>query len=223
MSSEIRDLRKQRGLTQKEAAEKLDMNPRTFGAYERGERTPDYKTMDKIRRTLGSKELDTLGDDARSTHIKKYQVADSDKPSTVYIDDMLIQVGEQMPDTSEAMAHHVNTRWMGPWLDASLVLARDVEKIDGPGRYIIRWAEGNDKVVMECWRHSDTHIAVRTHAPEKTVLFEEVGMEDGLTHLIREDGHELHIEVLGRVVYPSDNVRQMTQGMADTVPPHLRG
>jgi len=50
--NEIKSLRKQRGLTQKEAAEKLDMNARTFGSYERGERTPDYKTMDRIRRVL---------------------------------------------------------------------------------------------------------------------------------------------------------------------------
>lgn len=52
--SEITQLREQAGLTQKEAADKLDMKTRTFGSYERGERTPDYKTMDRIRQVLGN-------------------------------------------------------------------------------------------------------------------------------------------------------------------------
>jgi len=51
--NEIKKLREQSGLTQKEAAEKVGINDRTFGSYERGERTPDYKTMDRIRRVLG--------------------------------------------------------------------------------------------------------------------------------------------------------------------------
>jgi transcriptional regulator with XRE-family HTH domain len=51
--SEIKELRDQTNLTQQEAAEACDINPTTFGAYERGDRTPDFRTMDKIRRVLG--------------------------------------------------------------------------------------------------------------------------------------------------------------------------
>jgi len=52
-NSEIRSLRLEAGLTQKKAAEKLGLKLNTYGSYERGERTPDYKTMDHIRETLG--------------------------------------------------------------------------------------------------------------------------------------------------------------------------
>jgi len=53
MQNEIRELRTKAGLTQREAAKKLDLKLNTYGSYERGERTPDYKTMDHIRETLG--------------------------------------------------------------------------------------------------------------------------------------------------------------------------
>jgi len=53
MPNEIRELRTKAGLTQREAADKLGLNLNTFGSYERGERTPDYKTMDHIREVLG--------------------------------------------------------------------------------------------------------------------------------------------------------------------------
>jgi len=59
--NEIKQLREQSGLTQKEAADRLNMNDRTFGAYVRGERTPDYKTMDRIRRVLGTGETTPAG------------------------------------------------------------------------------------------------------------------------------------------------------------------
>jgi len=50
---ELRELRHRAGLTQKEAAEELGLKLNTYGSYERGERTPDYNTMDHIRETLG--------------------------------------------------------------------------------------------------------------------------------------------------------------------------
>lgn len=53
MPHEIRELRKKAELTQKQAAEELGLKLNTYGSYERGERTPDYKTMDHIREVLG--------------------------------------------------------------------------------------------------------------------------------------------------------------------------
>jgi len=71
--NEIKQLREESGLTQKEAADCLNMNDRTFGAYERGERTPDYKTMDKIRRVLGSGKATPAGA-ALSEHVRRVRV-----------------------------------------------------------------------------------------------------------------------------------------------------
>jgi transcriptional regulator with XRE-family HTH domain len=53
MQNEIRELRDRAGLTQREAAEECGLKLNTYGSYERGERTPDYKTMDHIRDVLG--------------------------------------------------------------------------------------------------------------------------------------------------------------------------
>jgi len=44
---EIRQMREAADLTQEQAAERLDMNPRTYGAYEREERDVSYKQMKK--------------------------------------------------------------------------------------------------------------------------------------------------------------------------------
>lgn len=54
-AQKIRQLRRATGLPQRESAEKLDITPTTFGAYERGDGAPDYKTkiMDKIRSEIG--------------------------------------------------------------------------------------------------------------------------------------------------------------------------
>jgi transcriptional regulator with XRE-family HTH domain len=58
--NEVKELRESSGLTQEEAAEKLHINPSTLASYEQGRRTPDYKTMDKIRRELGSSQVSNI-------------------------------------------------------------------------------------------------------------------------------------------------------------------
>jgi transcriptional regulator with XRE-family HTH domain len=210
---EIRKLRDKAGLTQKQAAERLDMNERTYGSYERDERDISYRQMKKIRRVLGGR-VENVKPPTYYTHVKQYPVADSDKsPAKIYVDAELIPL-DRMPD--KGTAHYVNSRWMEPWMSASMVLAEPVSQIDGPGRYVVRWADGDDKVVVEAWRHSENKICVRFHAPERRVLFEEVGRENGATVFRREDGSEIRVEVLGCVVFPDASTQMMTEGMADT-------
>jgi len=209
---EIRQMREAADLTQEQAAERLDMNPRTYGAYEREERDVSYKQMKKIRRELGGR-VEKVNAPKYDTHVKQYPVADSGKSSTVYVDSQIIPV-DRMPD--KGTAHYVNSRWMGPWMSASMVLAEPVSQIDGPGRYVVRWAGGSDKIVIEAWRHSESKVCVRFHAPERRVLFEEVGRENGATVFCREDGSEVRVEVLGAVVFPDASAQMMTEGMADT-------
>jgi transcriptional regulator with XRE-family HTH domain len=219
---EIRQMREAADLTQEQAAEKLDMNPRTYGAYEREERDVSYKQMKKIRRELGGR-VEKVNAPSYDTHVKQYPVADSGKSSTVYIDSQIIPVDGNMPDPHEATAHHVNTRFMGPWMDSDLVLAREVEQIDGPGRYVIRWADGEDKTVVEAWRHSNEEICVRFHAPERQAIMKEVGLENGVTVFQKKDGSKIDVEVLGVVVFPDDNTQIMTEGMADTAARIING
>jgi len=216
---EIRQMREAADLTQEQAAERLDMNPRTYGAYEREERDVSYKQMKKIRRELGGR-VEKVNAPTYDTHVKQYPVADSGKSSTVYVDSQIIPV-DRMPD--KGTAHYVNSRWMGPWMSASMVLAEPVSQIDGPGRYVVRWAGGSDKIVIEAWRHSENKICVRFHAPERRILFEEVGRENGATIFRREDGSEIRVEVLGAVVFPDSSTQIMTEGMADTASRIING
>ncbi|MGM2820537.1 helix-turn-helix domain-containing protein [Bacillus cereus group sp. Bce001] len=44
----IRNLRKQKGITQKELAQSLQLSESTIGMYERNERQPDYNTLIRI-------------------------------------------------------------------------------------------------------------------------------------------------------------------------------
>jgi len=44
----IRDLRKQKGITQKELAQLLQLSESTIGMYERNERQPDYNSLIRI-------------------------------------------------------------------------------------------------------------------------------------------------------------------------------
>jgi len=212
---EIRALRDRAGLTQEEAAEKLDMKTRTYGAYEREERDVSYKQMQKIRRVLGAR-VETSVTRSYGKNVKQYPVADSGESSTVLIDTQIINVEGRMPEPDQAEVHRVNTRWMGPWMSADMALVQSKSRIDGPGRYVVRWADGEDKVVLEAWRYGESKVCVRTHAPENKTVFEEVEQNVGLTVFRRDDGTELNIEVIGKVVFPDDDVQLMTEGMADT-------
>lgn len=52
LPEKIKEARKKAGLSQKELAEKLDMNLRTYGSYERGERDVSTAVLLKICKTL---------------------------------------------------------------------------------------------------------------------------------------------------------------------------
>lgn len=52
LPDKIKEARKKAGLSQKELAEKLDMNLRTYGSYERGERDVSTAILLKICKTL---------------------------------------------------------------------------------------------------------------------------------------------------------------------------
>jgi len=215
-SDEMRALRDRAGLTQEEASEKLDMKTRTYGAYERGERSISYEQMRKVRRVLGG-QIEPVPNTRHIGDVLQYPVAnDGGESSTVFIDPNIINVEGSMPDPSEAKAYRVNSRWMGPWMSSDMALVREKRRIDGPGRYVVEWSQGSDKIVIEAWRYGEEKVCVRTHAPRKETIFEEVEHHDNYTLFRREDGTEIRGRVIGQVVFPSDDVQLMTEGMADT-------
>lgn len=51
-SKRLKLLRKNKGLTQQELAEKIDVKPSTIGMYEQGRREPDGDTLKKLSKVL---------------------------------------------------------------------------------------------------------------------------------------------------------------------------
>ena len=51
-STVFKNLRKDNNLTQAELAKKLGVAPSTVGMYERGQREPDFETLEKIANAL---------------------------------------------------------------------------------------------------------------------------------------------------------------------------
>lgn len=52
LGEKLRHLRKERGLTQQELAEKVMVAPSTIGMYEQGRREPDTATLSKLSQVL---------------------------------------------------------------------------------------------------------------------------------------------------------------------------
>lgn len=65
LPEKIKEARKKAGLSQKELAEKLDMNLRTYGSYERGERDVSTAVLLKICKTLNISSDYLLGRDEK--------------------------------------------------------------------------------------------------------------------------------------------------------------
>jgi len=56
----VRELRKEKGLSQEELAEKVKVDVRTIVAIETGKRNPTFKTIDKIAKSLKIKSKELL-------------------------------------------------------------------------------------------------------------------------------------------------------------------
>ncbi len=53
IAQKLKEIRKQRGITQEEAANFLEVKRQTYGAYERGVSTPDSPTLKKLADYFG--------------------------------------------------------------------------------------------------------------------------------------------------------------------------
>ena len=73
MKNKLKQLRTNRGMTQRELADKLNLSPSTIGMYEIGKREPDSATLKKISTFFGISVDELLGN--------KYN--QSDKTTTI--------------------------------------------------------------------------------------------------------------------------------------------
>ena len=60
ITSRIKKLRQQNGMTQSDLAKKAGLNTNSYAKIERGERTPSIKTLEKLFKALGVKSSDVL-------------------------------------------------------------------------------------------------------------------------------------------------------------------
>lgn len=75
----LRDLRTQKGLSQIELAKKLGLSNSTISMYERGEREPDFETLDLIGDFFNVDVNYLLGKEAGSTYYLDPQAAEMAK------------------------------------------------------------------------------------------------------------------------------------------------
>ena len=99
----LRRLRRERGLTQKELAEQLGLSTSAIGGYESGHRTPDIKTLVKIANLF-----DTTTDELLGINDNRFPVSDLDG----YHDQLeeqffrLRNIYPQLPEFVKEMIHN---------------------------------------------------------------------------------------------------------------------
>lgn len=213
ISDELKRLRRKNDLTQDQAAARFDVSVSAWQTWEQGIHTPDMVELVRPRRVLGQKTK--VASESNSTdvtkHVAEYPVANGSGDSpTVKIDDRLIDLDGGMP--THAKVHCANGSLMGPYLpDRCRVLVEEQVQVQGPGRYLFRWKGGTEKVVGYLNRWGDSSILLRRYAPREKVIIQHVE-GDQYEH---QDGTLFTMQVIGKVVYPPDSARQLTEEMMD--------
>ena len=72
INTELKRIRKERGVTQRELADAIGVAPSTISGYELGTRIPDYTVLEKIAKRLNVSIFDFLDDSGASELIKNY-------------------------------------------------------------------------------------------------------------------------------------------------------
>ena len=95
----LKKLRKERGMTQAEAAEALGISRSTFGMYEQGNRQPDFETEEKIA-DLFNVSLDYLRTGEHNFHT---EINSADGQPVWYLDPETARLAQEAPRAREAM------------------------------------------------------------------------------------------------------------------------
>lgn len=69
LSKKIRELRSERGMTQKELARRLGVSPSTVGMYEQGRRSPDHTVLTRLASVLDCSTDELLETERRSDDV----------------------------------------------------------------------------------------------------------------------------------------------------------
>lgn len=198
--SDIRELREKADLTQKEAAERLGIPVTTFGAYERGERSPSYEEGVRLREELAEAAGVSLGD---SPHVVTIQMppvaagrggAGSGERVEVQIDERLFE-GTEI--SAESDFYHLQGSGLEPLLSHGQAIGVDpCARVLGDDLYVW-WCSEGEGYVAGLLSSVRGGLQLETKGPNPTSTF--------LRHLGESryrtpEGEESTIEIQGRVV-----------------------
>lgn len=96
-SEVLKKLRKDRGMTQADAAKALGISRSTFGMYEQGNRQPDFETEEKIA-DLFNVSLDYLRTGENNFHIDHNTTVHTDGQSGWYLDPEAARMAQEIFD-----------------------------------------------------------------------------------------------------------------------------
>lgn len=210
--SEIKALRKAAGLTQQEAADRLDLNRHTFAAYERGDRTPDYPTGKRIREELGG-ETEGLPDGVVPIEVQSAAAGRGkgiDQTEKLYFDRGLLTGTPFEVEDVDFM------RVLGSGLEPALshrqlAITEPVDRIVGDDIYCYH-CSASGGVVMGIMSAVPAGIELETRGLNpKTELLRHV---EGDTYA-DADGNQSDITLIGRIVLgvgnPADTLSRMNE------------
>jgi len=198
--SDIRELREEADLTQKEAAERLGLPVTTFGAYERGERSPTYEEGLRLREELAEAAGVSLGDSPHVVTIEMPPVAAgrgggaSGERVEAQIDERLFQGTEV---SAESDFYHLQGSGLEPLLSHGQAIGVDpCDRVLGDDLYVW-WCSEGEGYVAGLLSSVRGGLQLETKGPNPSSTF--------LRHLGESryrtpGGEESTIDIQGRVV-----------------------
>jgi len=200
--NEIKSLRKDADLTQREAADLLNINKNTLASYEQGRRKPSYDVMDKIRRVLGSGDTAPTGsgmpDHARRVRLRHAGAGpgrSTDATEEVILDERLFAGSGIDFDDHEFI--RVKGSSMEPILShGQVVFVEPVDRVQGSDIYVYWRGDERGYVVaiIENTR-AGLHIEKRGPSPTSTEWEHQKG-----DLYESENGEQVRLSIWGRVL-----------------------
>lgn len=90
-------------------------------------------------------------------------------------------------------------------------------------RQVVRWGEGERKVVIEAHRHGNNTIRVRNYAPRTIHTLRESSRSGDVVVYEREDGTQITIEVLGRILLPQERGKRLMEEVTNRLSKVMSG
>lgn len=199
--SDISELREEADLTQKQAAERLGLPVTTFGAYERGERSPSYEEGVRLREELAEAAEVSLGHSPHVVTIQMPPVAAgrgggaSGEPIEAQIDERIFEGTEISAERSDF--YLLQGSGLEPLLSHGQAIGVDpCERVLGDDLYVW-WCSEGEGYVAGLLSSVRGGLQLETKGPNPTSTF--------LRHLGEgryrtPEGEESTVDIQGRVV-----------------------